>query len=149
MDELFVTIRGARQSLWRVVEQNADVFDTLLSRNRDKKAAKRFFRKVLKHPEGPPLQLVAGKLRTYPAAHREVFPSVTHRTEQYQNKRVEVSHQHTREQERQMRRLKSAAQVRLLCCGSLEMSRIACVAASRIRSRGARNTTRATSTTGC
>ena len=43
----------------------------------------------------------------------------------------------------------AAARGRLLCCGSLEMSRIACVAASRTRSRGARNATRATSTTGC
>jgi putative transposase len=61
--------------------------------------------------ERPPLQLVTDKLRTYSAVHREVFPSVTHRTEQYENNRAEVSHQHTREQERQMCRFKSAAQV--------------------------------------
>ena len=36
---------------------------------------------------------------------------MTHRTGQYENNRAEVSHQHTREQERQMRRFKSAAQV--------------------------------------
>jgi putative transposase len=54
---------------------------------------------------------VAAQLRSYPAAHREVFPSVTHRTGQYENNRAELSHQHTREQERQMRRFKSAAQV--------------------------------------
>jgi putative transposase len=43
--------------------------------------------------------------------HYEIFPSVTHRTGQYENNRAEVSHQHTREQERQMHRFKSAAQV--------------------------------------
>ena len=73
----------------------------------------RFFRKVLKHQGRPPLQLVTDKLRSYPAAHREVFPSVTHRTEQYENNRVEVSRQHTREQERQMRRFESMAHVQL------------------------------------
>ena len=48
-------------------------------------------------------------LRSYPAAHRTVMPSVVHRTEQYANNRAEVSHQPTRQRERQMRRFKSAA----------------------------------------
>lgn len=107
---MFITIRGERHYLWRAVDQDGDVLDILVTRHRDRKAAKCFFRKVLKHQERPPLQLVTDKLRTYPAAHREVFPSVTHRAGQYENNRAEVSHQHTREQERQMRRFKSAAQ---------------------------------------
>ena len=61
---------------------------------RDRRAAKRFFRKVLKHQERPPLQLVTDKLRTYSAVHREVFPSVTHRTGQHENNRAEVSPTH-------------------------------------------------------
>ncbi len=110
VDELFVTIRGQRYYLWRAVDQDGDVLDILVTRHRDRRAAKRLFRKMLKHQERPPLQLVTDKLRSYPAAHREVFPSVTDRTGQYENNRAEVSHQHTREQERQMRRFKSAAQ---------------------------------------
>jgi hypothetical protein len=51
------------------------------------------------------------KLRSYPAAHREVFPSVRHRSGQYENNGAEVSHRHTKEQERQIRRFKSAAQL--------------------------------------
>ena len=77
VDELFVTIRGQRHYLWRAVDQDGDVLDILVTRHRDRKAAKRFFRKVLKHQERPPLQLVTDRLRSYPAAHREVFPSVT------------------------------------------------------------------------
>ena len=49
------------------------------------------------------------KLRSYPAALRTVMPSVVHCTEQYANNRAEVSHQPTRQRERQMRRFKSAA----------------------------------------
>lgn len=93
------------------MDQDGDVLDILVTRRRDTRAAVRFFRKVLKHQERPLLQLVTDKLRSYPAAHREVFPSVTYRTGQYENNRAEVSHQHTREQERQMRRFKSAAQM--------------------------------------
>ena len=47
VDELFVTIRGQRHYLWRAVDQDGDVLDILVTRHRDRKAAKRFFRKVL------------------------------------------------------------------------------------------------------
>ncbi len=109
VDELFLTIRGQRRYLWRAVDQDGDVIDILVTSRRDRRAAKRFFRKILRHQGKPPWQLVTDKLRSYPAAHREVFPSVIHRTGQYENNRAEVSHQHTREQERQMRRFKSVA----------------------------------------
>lgn len=82
------------------------MIDILLTRRRDRRAAKRFFRQALNHQGQPPWQLFTDKFRSYPAAHREVFPSVVHRTGQYDNNRAEVTHQHTREQERQMRRFK-------------------------------------------
>ena len=45
----------------------------------------------------------------YSAAHRSVMLSVIHSTRQYKNNRAEVSHQPTRQRERQMRGFKSAA----------------------------------------
>ncbi len=48
LDELFVTIQGQRQYLWRAVDQDGDVLDSLLQPRRDRRAAKRFFRKLLK-----------------------------------------------------------------------------------------------------
>jgi putative transposase len=110
VDEMFITIRGERHYLWRAVDQDGDVIDILVTKHRDRQAAKRFFRKALKHQGQAPWQLVTDKLRTYRAAHREVFPSVVHRTGRYENNRAEVSHQHTREQEKQMRRFKSPQQ---------------------------------------
>ncbi len=110
VDELFITLHGQRRYLWRAVDQDGDVIDILVTNRRDRRAANRFFRKALKHQGKPPWKLVTDKLRTYPAAHREVFPSVEHRTGPYENNRAEVSHQHTREQERQMRRFKSSGQ---------------------------------------
>jgi putative transposase len=110
VDEVFITIRGERHYLWRAVDQDGDVIDILVTKHRDGRTAKRFFRKALKHQGQVPLQLVTDKLRTYQAAHREVFPSVVHRTGRNENNRAEVSHQHTREQEKQMRRFKSPQQ---------------------------------------
>ncbi len=110
VDELFVKIQGEQLYLWRAVDQDGDVLDILVTKRRDKRAAQQFFRKVLKGQGKPPWRLITDQLGSYRAAHREVFPSIEHRTRQYENNRAEVSHQHTREQERQMRRFKSIIQ---------------------------------------
>ena len=110
LDELFVTIQGQRQYLWRAVDQDGDVLDILVQPRRDQRAAKRFFRKLLKGQGSEPRRLVTDKLRSYGAAHRTVMPSVLHDTSRYANNRAEISHQPTRQRERQMRRFKSAAQ---------------------------------------
>ncbi len=110
VDELFITIQGQRLYLWRAVDQDGDVIDILVTKRGDRRAAKRFFRRALKHQGQAPWQLITDKLRSYPAAHREIFPSVVHRTGQYENNRAEVSHQPTRQKERQMRRFQSIVQ---------------------------------------
>ncbi len=110
LDELFVTIQGKRQYLWRAVDQDGDVIDILVQPRRNRRAAERFFRKLLKGQGGEPWRLVTDKLRNYGAAHRTIMPTVIHVTERYANNRAEVSHQPTRQRERQMRRFKSAGQ---------------------------------------
>ena len=106
LDEVFVTIRGERQYLWRAVDQDGDVIDILVQSRRDRKAAKRFFRKLLKGQGSVPRRLVTDKLRSYGAAKRTVMPSVAHSTKQYENNRAEVSHQawRTRRSPRGLRR---------------------------------------------
>ncbi len=110
LDELFVNIQGRRHYLWRAVDQDGDVIDILVQRHRNARAAKRFFRKLLKGQGSEPRRLVTDKLRSYGAAHRSVMPSVVHDTRRYANNRAEVSHQPTRQRERQMRRFRSPAQ---------------------------------------
>ena len=110
LDELFVTIQGKKQYLWRAVDQDGDVIDILVQPRRDRRAAERFFRKLMKGQGVQPLRLVTDKLRSYGAAHRTTMPSVRHDTRQYANNRAEVSHQPTRQRERQMRRFKSPGQ---------------------------------------
>ena len=48
MDEMVLPIRGKKHSLWRAVDQDGNVLDILVQSRRNKKAAKRFFRKLLK-----------------------------------------------------------------------------------------------------
>ncbi len=110
LDELFVNIRGQQHYLWRAVDQDGDVIDILVQLRRDRRAAERFFRKLLKGQEREPRRLVTDKLRSYAAAHRAIMPSVAHDTSQYANNRAEVSHEPTRQRERGMRRFKSMAQ---------------------------------------
>ena len=70
LDELFVTIQGKRHYLWRAVDQDGDVIDFLAQEHRNARAAKRFFRKLLKGQGNVPRRLVTDKLRSYSAAHR-------------------------------------------------------------------------------
>jgi putative transposase len=109
LDELFVNIEGRQQYLWRAVDEDGDTIDILVQSRRDRRAAARFFRKLLKGQGCEPRRLITDKLRSYSAAHRTVMPSVVHSTKQYDNNRAEVSHQPTRQRERQMRRFKSSA----------------------------------------
>ncbi len=107
LDELFVTIQGRQQYLWRAVDQDGDVIDILVQSRRDRRAAARFFRKLLKGQGRGPRRLITDKLGSYAAAHRTVMPSVVHSTRQCENNRTEVSHQPTRRREPQMRWSKS------------------------------------------
>ena len=109
LDELFVKIQGRQQYLWRAVDVDGDTIDILVQSHRNRLAALRFFRKLLKRQGCVPRRLITDQLRSYPAACRTVMPSVVHCTDQYANNRAEVSHQPTRQRERQMRRFKSAA----------------------------------------
>ena len=111
LDEVFVTIQGRQQYLWRAVDEDGDVLDILVQSHRNRRAAVRFFRKLLKTQGRIPRRLITDQLRSYAAACRTVMPSVVHVTDQYANNRAEVSHQPTRQRERQMRRFKSAAHV--------------------------------------
>jgi putative transposase len=93
IDEVFVKIDGKQHYLWRAA-----------------KAAKRFFKRMLKKHKGEPRKIVTDKLRSYGVAHRELIPESIHDTSKYANNRAELSHQPTRVWERGMRKFKSIKQ---------------------------------------
>jgi putative transposase len=107
LDEVFLKINGVTHYLWRAVDQHGVVLDILVQPKRDRFAAMRFFRKLLRATGRKPRVIITDKLRSYGAAKRLVMPRVAHRQHRYLNNRAENSHQPTRERERQMRRFKS------------------------------------------
>src|SRR3954471_2655602 len=108
LDEVFIAIGGVQYYLWRAVDQDGHVLDILVQSRRDKAAARKFFRKLLKGLAYVPRVVITDKLASYGAAKRDVLPSVEHRQHKRLNNRAENSHQPTRERERTMRRFKSA-----------------------------------------
>ena len=76
MDEMFMRISGKTHSLWRAVDQHGHVLDILVQSRRNAKAARRFFRKLLRGLHYVPRVVVTDKLRSYPAAKRDVLPGV-------------------------------------------------------------------------
>src|SRR3954466_1587179 len=111
LDEVVITIAGQKHWLWRAVDQEGFVLDILVQSGRDKKAAKRLFRKLMKKQGRAPRVLVTDKLKSYAAAKREIMPGVEHRQHKGLNNRAENSHQPTRRRERIMKRFKSPRQV--------------------------------------
>lgn len=93
LDEVFVNINGTLRYLWRAVDQHGNVLDVLVQSRRNTKAAKRFFRKLLKGLRYVPRVLVTDKLASYGVAHRAPMASVAHRRSRYLNNRAANSHQ--------------------------------------------------------
>ena len=108
LDEVFIKINGEHKYLWRAVDADGHVLDILVQNRRDKIAARRFFRKLLKATGQTPRVVITDKLKSYGAAHREVMPSVEHRSHKGLNNRAENSHQPTRQRERAMKGFRSA-----------------------------------------
>ena len=107
LDEVVLTIKGRHHYLWRAVDQNGHVLDILMQSRRNRLAAKRFFRKLLKGLRYAPRVLITDKLKSYAAAKVQIMPGVEHRQHKGLNNRAKLSHQPTRQRERQMRRFKS------------------------------------------
>jgi putative transposase len=105
-----VKIQGKQHYLWRAVDQDGEVVDVFLQKKQDDKAAKLFFKQLLRVNRGEPRKIITDKLRSYGVAHRELIPESIHDTSQYANNRAELSHQPTRVRERGMRRFKSIEQ---------------------------------------
>jgi len=110
LDEVVLKISGVKHWLWRAVDQTGIVLDVLVQPRRDKGAAKRLLRKLLKKQTRPPRVMITDKLASYGAAKREVIPGIEQRQHKGLNNRGKNSHQPTRRRERQMKQFKSAGQ---------------------------------------
>lgn len=111
LDEVVISIRGRKHWLWRAVDREGFLLDALVQTSRNRRAALRLMRKLLTLQGRSPRVLITDKLRSYPAAKREIMPGVEHHSHKGLNNRAENSHQLTRRRERIMKRFKSPRQL--------------------------------------
>ncbi len=71
LDEVFVKINGVQHYLWRAVDHEGEVLEAFVSKTRDKKAALKFLKKLMKR-HGRADELVTDGLRSYGAALKEL-----------------------------------------------------------------------------
>jgi transposase-like protein len=81
------------------VDAEGEVLDVLVQSKRDKHAAIRLMRKLLKKYAMVPDRLVTDDLRSYRAAARDLGIENHHERGKWKNNRVENSHQPTRRRE--------------------------------------------------
>jgi putative transposase len=97
---LFVSIGGKKMYLWRAVDAEGEVLEILVQHRRDKRAALKLMRSLLRKQGFAPTAIVTDKLRSYDAALREIGMADRHVTGGRLNNRAENSHQPTRRRER-------------------------------------------------
>jgi transposase-like protein len=107
LDEVYIKIDGRLVYLWRAVDAEGEVLDVLVQSKRDKRAALKLMRKLLKKMNFVPDKLVTDDLRSYGAACRDLGISHRHERGRWRNNRAENSHQPTRRRERKMQGFKS------------------------------------------
>ncbi len=108
LDEVFVSIAGKRMYLWRAVDSEGEVLDILVQSRRNKKAALKLMRKLLKKQRFVPDAFVTDKLSSYGAALKDLGLTKHHDFGGRKNNRAENSHLPVRQRERRMQRFKSA-----------------------------------------
>lgn len=92
INEVFVKTQGMQHYLWRAIDQNGEVVDVFLQKRHDGKAAKWFFKRLLRTYKSEPCKIVTVKLRSYGVAHRELIAETFHDTSQYANNRAGPTH---------------------------------------------------------
>jgi transposase-like protein len=107
LDEAYLKIDGRMVYLWRAVDAEGEVLDVLVQSRRDKHAALKLMRKLLKKYSFVPDRLITDDLLSYGAAARDLGIEGRHQRGRWKNNRAENSHQPTRRRERKMQRFKS------------------------------------------
>ena len=108
LDEMVVKIGGRRMWLWRAVDDEGEVLDMLVQKRRNKAAALKLPRKLLKNQGIHPESITTDKLASYRAALRDLGLTGRHRPGGMRaNNRAENSHLAIRRRERKQQKFKS------------------------------------------
>src|ERR687885_271482 len=116
VDETYLKVRDRWCYLYRAIDRNGDLVDTLLSEHRDMTAAKAFFRSAKSATGMTPDRVTTDGHGSYPRAIRSALGRhVEHRTSVYKNNRLEQDHRGVKGRTRCMRGFKSFASAARFC----------------------------------
>jgi len=104
---MFISIARRRMYLWRAIDRNGEILDLLVQRKRDKRAALKFMRALLKKSKAAPRTIVTDRLGSYAAAFRSLKITASHHQGHWKNNRIEGSHVYIRRRERKMQGFRS------------------------------------------
>ena len=111
LDEMVVRIKGKRMFMWRAVDKEGEVLDMLVQKRRNRAAALKLLRKLLKNQGFVPDAIVTDGLASYKAAMKILGCDYRRKPGRLRdNNRVENSHLPVRRRERKMQRFKSQGQ---------------------------------------
>ena len=105
VDETYVKVSGSWRYVYRAVDQNGQAIDVFVSRERDLKAATKFFTSVIA-AHGQPAEITTDRAHALVRVVGELLPDALHDTTQYANNRVEADHGRLKARLRPMRGLK-------------------------------------------
>jgi len=92
VDETYLKVRGRWCYLYRAIDRNGDLVDTMLSEHRDMAAAQAFFRSARSATGMTPDRVTTDGHGSYPRAIRTTLGRrVAHRTSRYKNNRLEMA----------------------------------------------------------
>ena len=93
LDETYVKVSGRWCYLYRAIDSDGNLLDSMLSEKRDRDAARRFLRRLLESASQRPLRLTTDKHPAYTKAIRWIVGrKVLHRHNRYLNNRMEQNH---------------------------------------------------------
>lgn len=98
IDEVYLKINGKHQYLWRAVDEHGAVLDVLVTKRRNKAAARDFFKRLLGSYQTP-TRITTDRLRSYKSVIQEHLPDTKHLRGKWLNNRAENSHILVRERE--------------------------------------------------
>jgi transposase-like protein len=117
VDETYVKVAGQWRYVYRTIDQFSQVIDVFVSRQRDAKAARRFFQRAIGSTKVTPAEVTTDQAPVYPAVLEELLSTAWHRTDRYANNHIEADHGRLKSRLHPMRGLKQDRNARIVIAG--------------------------------
>jgi putative transposase len=122
VDETYLKVHGKWCYLYRAIDQDGNLVDSMLSEKRNREATQRFFQQAVDVVGHTPEQVTTDGHTSYPRAIRETMGSnVQHRTNKYLNNRLEQDHRGIKQRDSPMRGFGTVEAAARFCCAFDEL----------------------------